>query len=57
MDGGDEQATDTLKMVIKVFRCSGDESSCFIITSYFFNHEPSNPLFEYRSDGIGPLAI
>jgi hypothetical protein len=33
MDGGDEYVTETLKMVINVFWCSGDESSRSIITS------------------------
>jgi len=32
MDGGDEYVTETLKMVTKVFWCSGDESSCSILT-------------------------
>jgi len=54
MDGGDEWATDTLKVVVKVFWCSGDESSCSITTSYFLT---MNLRTHYLKTGVMALDL
>jgi hypothetical protein len=51
------KVSETLKMVIKVFWCSGDESSYSVITRCVINREPSDPLSEDRSDDFGPRSI
>jgi len=54
MDGSDVYVTETLKMIIKVFWCSGDESSCSIITGCFFT---MNLRTHYLKTGVMTLDL
>jgi hypothetical protein len=54
MDGSDEYVTETLKMIIKVFWCSGDESSCSIITNCFLT---MNLRTHYLKTGVMTLDL